>query len=74
MLKGKQKKYAYYSGNAGGIGTCPWCRGVILKDLNLGESAHNFSFTMRCPHCKKDIRIKVSYDKDISISIEKIQI
>ena len=64
-------KDKYFSGRHGeGIGTCPYCRGVIFR--NLRRTSHgnvSFFFCMRCPHCQKNINIR--FDNDSDVVIEK---
>ena len=52
-----------------GVGNCPFCRGVILKDFKFNKESGATSFLMRCPHCQKNIRVEIG---EADIKIHKI--
>lgn len=41
------------------IAHCPACRGVVLRDVKIDEERGKGSFTMRCPHCQRDVMIEI---------------
>lgn len=47
----------YISKKGDGVGNCPFCRGVILKDFRFDEATGKTTFTMRCPHCQQNIMV-----------------
>ena len=53
------------------IGHCPFCHGIILRDSSFEEKSHLLSFKMRCPHCQKDVLLKI---KDGSILINDLDV
>jgi len=38
---------------------CPHCRGVVLRDCKKDHITNEISFRARCPHCGKDVLIKL---------------
>ncbi|MFY9461696.1 MAG: hypothetical protein WAP51_00645 [Candidatus Sungiibacteriota bacterium] len=52
-----------YTNREKGMGNCPFCRGVILRDFLIDKTTGKTSFTMRCPHCRKDVKISIEVDK-----------
>jgi len=54
----KDKSNKYVSRN-NEIANCPFCRGVIFRDLKFNGDLGKASFEMRCPHCQKNILIVV---------------
>ena len=55
----------YISKKEDGVANCPFCRGVIFRDLKIDEVTGRASFVMRCPHCQKDVEI--IFDKEAII-------
>ena len=56
-------KYVHKKGE---IVHCPFCRGVILRDLRP-ESNTQDSFVLRCPHCQCDIKLTIGNNGKIII-------
>lgn len=50
-------KEKYFSEEPDHIAHCPTCRGVILRDAKFDVETAIISFTMRCPHCRRDVEI-----------------
>lgn len=46
------------------IGNCPYCTKVIFKDATFNSEA---SFSMRCPHCNKTVRVLIKHKIEITI-------
>lgn len=61
-------KEKYLSGKPDHIAHCPSCRGVILRDAVIASDECRVSFTMRCPHCQKDVMILV---EDGAVSVKE---
>ncbi|OGY62379.1 MAG: hypothetical protein A2745_02180 [Candidatus Harrisonbacteria bacterium RIFCSPHIGHO2_01_FULL_44_13] len=55
----------YISKKQNGTANCPFCRGVLFRDLKVNKETGSVSFTMRCPHCQKDV--PVTLDQGIRI-------
>ena len=43
---------------------CPYCTKIIFKDASFNSEA---SFSMRCPHCNKNLKVIIKYKVDITI-------
>lgn len=46
------------------IGNCPHCTRIIFKDAIFNSEA---SFSMRCPHCNKTVRVIIKHKIEITI-------
>jgi len=46
------------------IGNCPHCTKIIFKDATFNSEA---SFSMRCPHCNKTVRVIIKHRIEIKI-------
>jgi len=46
------------------IGNCPHCTKIIFKDAIFNSEA---SFSMRCPHCNKTVRVIIKHKIEITI-------
>lgn len=46
------------------IGNCPHCTKIIFKDAVFNSEA---SFSMRCPHCNKTVRVIIRRKIEITI-------
>lgn len=53
-------KEKYLSEKPDHIAHCPVCRGVILRDAVIDSNICKVKFTMRCPHCQKDVVIFIA--------------
>lgn len=62
-------KERYVNKKVDSIVNCPFCRGVILRDFKVDKTTGNTTFTMRCPHCQKNILLNIK--KDGAIIIEQ---
>lgn len=50
-----------YVGKEGGTINCPYCRGIILRDSLIHDGDGDvISFLMRCPHCQRNIFVKIN--------------
>jgi len=49
----------YVSKKGEGIANCPVCRGVLFRDLKIDKENCRISLMMRCPHCQKNIPLKL---------------
>jgi len=67
IIQMSDKKYINTFNN---LAHCPFCRGVILKDLKVDLEAQKTSFLVRCPHCKKDISVTLQ-GHDLQIGEKK---
>ncbi len=55
----------YVNRELDGVGHCPFCRGVIIKNFKASDGGCLAEFSMRCPHCQKNMRISVENGKII---------
>ena len=52
-------KYVSKNTEKDGIIHCPHCRGVVLRNYKKDHVINEISFRARCPHCGKDVFIKL---------------
>lgn len=45
-------------------GNCPYCTKIIFKDAVFNSEA---SFSTRCPHCNKSVRVLIKHKIEIAI-------
>ncbi len=55
------KEAKKYLNEGKGIGSCPFCRGVLFKDFKFDDRNGAATFLMRCPHCQKDVEIVIHH-------------
>ncbi len=56
-----------YVHKKGAIMHCPFCRGVILRDLSLVSTQDEVSFMIRCAHCPRHIHVAIRDGEEITI-------
>lgn len=55
------------------IVTCPHCTNVLAKGFTeIAKAGIAFTFTTRCPTCKKDVEVGIEF-KVVIVANEKIQ-
>ncbi len=48
---------------------CPYCTSPVLKGMEeLRHLAVSFSFEMRCPHCKQNIGVQMTFERTVIIN------
>lgn len=53
--------------------TCPHCTNNLAKGFQeIARAGIPFSFSTRCPSCRKDVEVKVEF-KVVIVSNEKVQ-
>lgn len=55
----------YISQEPDGIAHCPFCRGIVIKNFIPKDMKGDAEFTIRCPHCQKNMSINLKDGKII---------
>lgn len=53
---------------------CPYCSGPLIKGTTSHNDEGSFEMDMRCPHCKKNVSIRIRTIIKTEIFINKVKI
>ncbi len=49
---------------------CIGCRGIVIKDIEAFGLEGEISFLIRCPHCSRNCKVKISAHKEVKTTLE----